>query len=118
MEVWITSGGVVKQVVVVAPPTLPRPPASSDSESDVGASKDLPSPWQLVSKVQQSDDVEHILDKGVWAVTGAKQWAWKIFIKVSISFCSLLSWVVADLPCLGSIDDVSPNLSKLSGPLT
>jgi len=73
MEAWIASGGVVEQVVVAAPLTLPRPPASSDSKSEVRVSdEDLPSPWQLTSKVQQSDNVEHILDKGVWVVTGAR----------------------------------------------
>ena len=63
---WIASGGVVEKVVVAAPLTLPQPPASSDSESKVRASNnELPSPWQLISKVQQLDNVEHILDKGL-----------------------------------------------------
>jgi len=69
-EAWIVSGGVVKQVVVVAPLTLPQPPASSDGKSEVRASDaELTSPQQFISKVQQSDNVDHILDKGVWVVT-------------------------------------------------
>ena len=44
-KMWIMSGGVVKQVVVVAPPTLPQPLAPSDSKSKVRASnKELSSP--------------------------------------------------------------------------
>jgi len=67
-RIWIVNGAAM-----TAPLTLPKLPTVSDGESEVGASdKDLPSPWQLISKVQQSDDVEHILDKGVWVATGAK----------------------------------------------
>ena len=72
-QAWITFGGIVKQVVVAAPLTLPRPLAASDGESKVGVSNDkLPSPRWLISKVQCSDNVEHVLNKGVWAATGAK----------------------------------------------
>jgi len=67
---WIAAGGVVKKVVVAAPLTLPSPQAPSDGKSEVRASnKELLSHKQVVSKVQQSDDMEHALNKGVWAVT-------------------------------------------------
>jgi len=72
MGAWIAAGGIVEQVVVVPPLTLPQPSAPSGSESEVGVSdEELPSPQQLVPKVQQSDMVEHALDKGLWAGTGA-----------------------------------------------
>ena len=72
MGAWIASSRIVKQVVVVSPPTLPQPPAPSDGKSEVGVSdKELPSPQQLILKVKQSDEVEHTLDKGLWAGTGA-----------------------------------------------
>ena len=52
MKAWITSGGIVKQVVVAAPLTLPHPLAASDDESEVGVSdEELPSPCRLISKV-------------------------------------------------------------------
>jgi len=73
MGAWITSGGIVEQVVVVPPPTLPPLVAPSDGESKVGASDaELPSPCQIDPKVHQADDVEHTLDKGLWVGTGAK----------------------------------------------
>ena len=51
----------------------------SDSESEVGVSNgELP-----VSKVRQSDEVEHTLDKGLWSGTGATWQGWKVFVKVS-----------------------------------
>ena len=41
---------------MVAPPTLPQPAAPSDGESEVGTSDlELPSPQQVVPKVQQVD---------------------------------------------------------------
>jgi len=47
MQVWIASGGIIENVVVVAPPTLPQPVAPSDGESEVRISdEELP-----VSKV-------------------------------------------------------------------
>ena len=51
-KAWIASGGVVENMVVVVPPTLPQPLAPSDGESEVRVSdKKLPSPQQLISKV-------------------------------------------------------------------
>ena len=83
---WIVSGGVIEQVVVAAPQTLPQPSVLSDGESEVRTSNDkLPSSKQPVSKVRQLDDVEHVLIKGVWAATGAKCKGWRIFVKVSVS---------------------------------
>ena len=71
-KAWIVSGGVIEHIVVVAPPTLPRPLAPSDGESEVGASdEELPSPQCLISKVRQSDKVEHTLNKGLWVGTRA-----------------------------------------------
>ena len=87
MGAWITSGGVVEQVVVVDPLTLPQPPAPSDGESEVGApDAKLPSPRQIVPKVYQADDVEHTLDKGLWEGTGAMQHGWQVFVNVSLSY--------------------------------
>ena len=34
MQAWITSGGIIENVVVVAPPTLPQPVAHSDGKSE------------------------------------------------------------------------------------
>src|SRR5882724_4166046 len=81
---WIAAGGIVEQVVVAPPPTLSQPLPPSDGESEAGVSdKELPSPQQLVPKVQRSDEVEHTLDKGWWAGTRATQQGWKIFVKAS-----------------------------------
>ena len=86
-QAWIATGGIVEQVVVAAPPTLSQPLVSSDGESEFGISDaELPSPQQVVSKVRQSDKVEHVLDKGVWVATGAMQRGGRIFIKASVSF--------------------------------
>ena len=72
MGAWIAAGRIIEQVVVAPPLTLSQPSAPSDGESEVGVSdEELPSPQQLVPKVQQSDAVEHSLDKGLWAGTGA-----------------------------------------------
>ena len=74
------------------PPTDPTLPVPSDGESEVGASdEELPTPKRLLSKVWQSDEVEHVLDKGAWATTLATHVGWKIFVDVSrpISLFSL-----------------------------
>src|SRR5882724_2074644 len=84
-KAWIASGGIVEQVVVAAPPTLPLPLGPNDGESEVRVSdEELPSPRRLVSKVRRLDDVEHVLDKGVWVGTGATRWGGRIFIKVRV----------------------------------
>ena len=71
MGAWIASGGVIEQVVLVPPLALPQPLAPSDGKSEAGASDTkLPSPRQIVPKVHQADDIEHTLDKGLWAGTG------------------------------------------------
>jgi len=83
-QAWIASGGIVENVVAVATPTLPQPVAPNNGKSKVEISnEELPSPQQLVSKVRWSEKVEHTLDKGLWAGTGAMQQVWKVFIKVS-----------------------------------
>ena len=52
MQAWITTGGIVANMVVVAPPTLPQPMAHSDGESKVRISdEELPSPRHVISKV-------------------------------------------------------------------
>jgi len=65
----------------------PNPPQAfgyDQGESEVGASdEELLSPQQVVSKVWLTDDVEHMLDKGVWVATLATHWDWRIFIAVS-----------------------------------
>jgi len=87
MGAWIASGGLIKQVVVVPPPTIPQPSAPSNGESEVGASDaELPSPHQLIPKVRQVDDMEHTLDKGLWVGTGVMQCRWKIFVNMCFSF--------------------------------
>ena len=56
----------------------PLPDNASDGESEVGMSdKELPTPQKVFSKVWQVDDVEHVLDKGVWAAIPAKFQGWK-----------------------------------------
>jgi len=62
-------------------PTNSDPSATSDGESEVGASdEELPTPKRLLSKVRRSDEVEHVLDKGAWAMTPATCVGWKIFV--------------------------------------
>ena len=56
----------------------------SDGE-EVGASDEaLPSPQQVVPKVQLLDEDEHSLDKGVWEVMPAMHWWWEIYVTVSL----------------------------------
>jgi len=118
MRAWITSGGVIKQVVVVPPLALPQPPAPSDGESEAGASgTELPSPCQIVPKVHQADDVEHTLDKGLWAGTGATQCGWKIFVGVSVPYLFHISRITDSL-CSGPVEGSRPNMSALSDTLT
>ena len=90
-QAWIVSGGVAAPVVVAPlrnlPPTDPTLLVPSDSESEVGASdEELPTPKHLLSKVQWSDEVEHVLDKGAWATTPAMHVGWNIFVYVSWTF--------------------------------
>ena len=90
-QAWIASGGVAAPVVVVPlrnlPPTDPTLPVPSDGESEVGASdEELLTPKRLLSKVRWSDEVEHVLDKGAWAMTPATRVGWKIFVDVSQIF--------------------------------
>src|SRR5882724_7555157 len=108
MGAWIASGRVVEQEVVMSPLTLPRPLAPSDGKSEVGVSDtELPSPQQIVPKVHRADDIEHILDKGLWVGTGATRHGWKIFINVSFSFLSRVGQVT-DPSISGSVDRVCP----------
>ena len=68
---------------------MPAPTTNaSDGESEVPGSEDSPqeellTPHPLFPKVLQSDQVEHALDKGVWATTPATHQGWKIFVTVS-----------------------------------
>src|SRR5882724_3238088 len=81
---WITAGGIIEQVVVVPPLTLSQPLPPSDGKSEAGVSdEELPLPQQLIPKVQRLDEVEHTLDKGLWAGNGATRRGWKIFVKAS-----------------------------------
>ena len=87
MGAWIASDGIVKQVVVAPPPTLPQPSAPSHGKSEVGASDpELPSPHHIFPKVHQADNVEHTLEKGLWVGTGVMQRGWKIFVDVSVPY--------------------------------
>jgi len=82
---WIVNGGFAKPVTMEAPPTLTRPHNTSDGKYEVRMSnhKEPPSLRPAVSKVRLSDEVEHVLNKGAWAVTLAMHQGWKILIKVS-----------------------------------
>ena len=52
----------------IIPLTTLMPPAPSDGKSEVGGSNtEFLMPKQLLSKVQQANDVEHMLNKGAWA---------------------------------------------------
>ena len=86
MNAWITTGGVAaSETMVTDGPTPPN--NASDGKSEVGMSdEELPTPQKVFSKVWQVDDVEHVLDKGVWAATPAKCWGWQIFVQVSFLF--------------------------------
>jgi len=70
---WIKTGGITDPMTLGPSSTLARPQDTSDSKSEVGMSdhEDLPSLKQVVSKVHLSDEVEHVLDKGLWATTPA-----------------------------------------------
>src|SRR5882724_3907396 len=95
-KAWIASGGIVEQVVVAAPPTLPHPHGPNDGESEVGVSdEELPSPRRLVSKVRRSDNVEHILDKGVWVGTGATRQGRRIFVKVRVFLLGIVPSLIS-----------------------
>ena len=83
-KVWIVTGGVTASTVMVPDGPVPSDPASA-GESKVGASdEELPTPRKVLSKVWQVDDIEHVLDKGVWVVTPAKCRGWQIFVQVSM----------------------------------
>ena len=82
MKAWITTSEVAASATVVTVPTSPN--HASDGESEVGVSnKELPTPRKVLPKVRQTDEVEHVLDKGLWAAMPATHWGWQIFIKVS-----------------------------------
>ena len=82
-KAWIAKGGQALLVTVGAANEDPLAHLS-DSESEVMLSDEvLPSPWQVVPKVVQSDEFEYTLDKGAWVVTPAKHHGWEIFIMVS-----------------------------------
>jgi len=83
MKAWIVTSGMAASVPVAT--GAPAPPNhTSDGESEVGVSDaELPTPQKHLSKVQQADEVEHVLDKGLWAATPATHWGWQIFIDVS-----------------------------------
>ena len=88
MQAWIMMGGAAAPVTIVPmrimPLTDPKPPALSDSKSEVGVSnEELPTLQQVLSKVWQVDDINHMLYKGVWAMTPATCRGWEIFVQVS-----------------------------------
>jgi len=70
----------------------PAPPNhASDGESEVDVSDaELLTPQKLLSKVRRGNEVEHVLDKGLWAATPAKRWGWQIFVDVSPSMSFFL----------------------------
>ena len=75
IKAWITTSRIAKYVepIATAPPKTTRPLSESNGKSEVPGSDEEPDekllpPCWLVSKVQQSDQVEHTLDKGAWVV--------------------------------------------------
>ena len=102
-------------VTVTSP--LPRLSASSNGESKVMApeeDEELPSLQQVVLKVQQSDDMKHVLNKGPWMATPAVCQAWKVFIDVSCCF------VLLQLPIYplysGQVDCTFPGVPEILDP--
>jgi len=94
-QAWIMTGGVAAPVPTVPlwiPLTTPTLPIPSNVESEVSTSEEeLLTLKCLLPKVWLSDEVEHVLDKGQWAVTPATRMGWKIFVDVSWALSSL-SW--------------------------
>jgi|SRR5882724_8151725 len=95
-QAWIATGGVAAPETAaplgIIPLTNSMPPVPSIGESEVGGSDvELPMPKQLLSKVQQADDVEHVLNKGAWATMLVTHWGWEIFMDVSFWFFPLHS---------------------------
>ena len=87
-QAWIETGGITNSATANAVasdlPAPSKPQALSDGESEVGASNEaLPLLRWIVPKVQLSDEVEHILDKGVWATMSATHRSWQMFVNVS-----------------------------------
>jgi len=87
-QAWITTGGVAAPAteapLQMVPPTNLTLPAPSNGKSEVSVSdKELLTPKCLLSKVQQVDDIEHVLDKGAWVAMLAMHWGWEIFVEVS-----------------------------------
>jgi len=84
--------------------------ALSDGESEVTISdRDLP-----VSKVWWSDEVEHMLDKGLWWGLGLRGGVGRF-----LSRCDSITsfpMMTTDLPNSGTVDDVCANLSTLLRP--
>jgi len=86
MKAWIATRGTV----VGDPPAPVKNASNGKSEvpgSEDAPPEDLPSPHQLLPKVLQSNQVEHVLNKGAWATTPAIHQGWKIFINVSANQC-------------------------------
>ena len=82
MKAWITTGGMAASVPMATGVTAP-PNHASDGESKFGMSDvELLTPQNLLSKVRRADKVEHMLNKGLWAVTPATHRGWQIFIDV------------------------------------
>ena len=96
IQAWIATGGVAAPVTVeplgIIPLTNSVPTVPSNGEFEVGGSDaELPMPKQLLSKVWQADNIEHMLDKGVWETMPAKCQGWEIFMDVSFQFFPLHS---------------------------
>ena len=95
----VVTGGIADSTmvdpIVTTSPNDIRPPPESEGESEVHGSdgepdKKLPTPCQLVSKVQQSDQVERTLSKGAWAVMPALCQGWKLYITVIDTFLFIM----------------------------
>jgi len=94
-QAWIASGGIVDNMVVAAPPTLPQPVAPVTVNLRLRYQTETP-----CSKVQQSDKVEHMLDKGCGWGLGLCDGLEDFRQGEPVSSCS---WVITDLPCPGSV---------------
>ena len=81
-KAWIFQGGPTPLVTVGAAVKGLLSCQSEGESKVVPSDEDLPTPRCLVPKVVLLDDIKHILNKGVWAVTPAKHQGGQIFIEV------------------------------------
>ena len=116
---WIMTGVVAVPATAALPGIDPlphmQPLIPSDRESEVGGSDtELPMSKQLLSKVRQADNIEHMLDKGEWATTPAMHRGWEIFVDVSLWIFCLRPRLIWD--CSGPLRGSQPGVPMLPSP--